>query len=285
MLRRYNETVEKRRMCPNCRAFINMSDRVCPYCGVQLGPRVADLRGSQVASSFLPRLTTTSMIVLIINVVWYILEIVMGWATGHGLQLDNVSIDLGLSWGPYVLVGGQWWRLVTAGFLHGGIFHLLMNSYALIILVTEVEQFYGTNRFIVAYIFSTICGFLSSCLIHPRTPSLGASAAAYGLIGIMLAMTVGRRTHPLAHLVKAQYSQWLIFGIILSVMPGGRIDLAAHIGGFAGGFVIGLIAGLPSLPGSPRENFWRIAAGFTLALTLYCFYKDFIFVTTHRGLL
>jgi rhomboid protease GluP len=269
-------------MCPNCRAFITTSDRVCPYCGVQLGPRVVDLRSSQIASSFIPRITSTAVIVLLINVVWYVLEIVVAWSTGRGLQLDNVTVDLGLSWGPYVFMG-QWWRLITAGFLHGGILHLLMNSYALFILVTEVEQFYGTSRFIVAYVFSTFAGFLTSCIVHPRTPSLGASAAAYGLIGIMLAMTIGKRTHPLAHLVRAQYTQWLIFGIILSVV-GSHVDLAAHVGGFIGGFIIGVVAGLPSLPGSARENFWRIAAGFTLALTLYCIYQDFQFFRSHPGI-
>ena len=270
-------------MCPNCRAFITISDRVCPYCGVQLGPRVADLRATQVASSFLPRANTTAIIILAINVAFYLLQLVFSAREGQGFTLDNPTADLGLKWVPYI-AAGQWWRLITAGFLHGGILHLLMNSYALFILVTEVEQFYGTNRFIVAYIFSTFTGFLASSIFSPGTPSLGASAAAYGLIGVMLAMTVGRRTHPLAHLVRAQYTQWLIFGIVMSVW-GSHIDLSAHLGGFAGGFVVGLIAGLPSLPGSPRENFWKIAAGFAVALTLYCFFQDFLFVRAHPAIM
>jgi rhomboid protease GluP len=196
----------------------------------------------------------------------------------------HVRVDLGASYGPYVF-GGQWWRLITAGFLHEGIVHIAMNSYALLILVTESDQFYGTNRLIVAYVFSTLTGFGLSCLLHPAQPSLGASAPAFGLMGLMLAMTVGRRTHPLAHLVKAQYTQWLIFGLVLSFMPGFQVDWAAHIGGLIGGFVVGLLAGLPGLPGSARENFWRVAAGFAVALTLYCFYKDFLFVVhATRGL-
>jgi rhomboid protease GluP len=274
-------------MCPNCRAFITTSDRVCPYCGVQLGPRVVDVRASEVASSFLPRANTTAIIVLVINVAFYLLEIILSSGSGRGLNIDSISgraiLLLGCKWGPSI-AGGEWWRLITAGFLHGGILHILMNSYALFILVTEVEQFYGTSRFIVAYIFSTFTGFLASYLFSPMSPSLGASAAAYGLIGIMLAMTIGHRTHPLAHLVRAQYMQWLIFGIIMSVW-GSHIDLSAHIGGFAGGFAVGLVAGLPGLPGSPRENFWRMAAGFAVALTLYCFYKDFLFLRANIGAL
>src|SRR5579875_2339595 len=64
----YNEAVETRRMCPNCRAFITIKDRVCPYCGVQLGPRAVDMRASQVAASLLPTANLTSLIVLVINV-------------------------------------------------------------------------------------------------------------------------------------------------------------------------------------------------------------------------
>ncbi len=262
-------------MCPNCRAFINISDRVCPYCGVQLGPRVVDVRRSEVASSFLPRLTTATLVILFLNLAFFLLEIGVQAAVGGGVNLLHIRIDLGFSFGPYNF-GGQWWRLITAGFLHEGLLHIAMNSYALLILVTEADQFYGTSRFIVAYVFSTLTGFLLSCLLHPQAASLGASAAAFGLMGLMLAMTVGKRVHPLAHLVRAQYTQWLVFGLALSFW--GSTDWAAHIGGFLGGFFVGLVAGLPTLPGSPRENFWKTAAGFAVALTVYCFYRDFIWV-------
>lgn len=264
-------------MCPNCRAFISISDRVCPYCEVQLGPRIVDTRPSQSAGSFMPRLTNASIAVLLINLIWFGLEIFVGWFAGRGVAIENVSVDLGFSYAPYVL-HGQWWRLITAGFLHGGIIHIAMNSYALLILVTESEQFYGLYRFIVAYVFSTFTGFLASCLVHPFTPSLGASAAAFGLMGLMLAMTVGRRVHPVAHLVKAQYTQWVLFGLVMSFLPFSHVDWAAHIGGLAGGFLVGIVAGLPGLPGSSKENFWRVGAGITVALTLYCFFRDFAFV-------
>src|SRR5581483_451007 len=144
------ETVEKRRMCPNCRAFITVTDRVCPYCGVQLGPRAVDLRASQFAASFLPRANLTSIIVLIVS--HQLANTPLGTLNGQ------VAVLLGAEHPTYIH-GGQWWRLITAGFLHGGFWHIAMNSWSLFILVTEVEQFYGTSRLIVAYIFSTITGF------------------------------------------------------------------------------------------------------------------------------
>ena len=150
-----------------------------------------------------------------------------------------------------------------------------MNSYALFILVTEAEQFYGTARLIVAYVFSSVCGFILSLIMSPNTPSLGASAAAFGLLGLMLAMAVGRRSDPLVQAVRAHYGQYLVFSLVLSVFPG--IDISAHIGGAIGGFIVGLVAGLPGLPSSPRERFWQTVAALVLLITALAIVQDFVF--------
>ncbi|HLH03342.1 MAG TPA: rhomboid family intramembrane serine protease [Bryobacteraceae bacterium] len=255
-------------MCPNCRAFITMADRVCPYCGVQLGPRAVDVRASQLAASFIPHANLTAIIILAINVAFYLLEVALSKSTSISGQ---VAVLLGAKYAP-LIHAGQHWRLLTAGFLHGGFIHIFMNSWSLFILVTEVEQFYGTSRLIVAYIFSTVTGFYLSYLWSPGALSLGASAACFGLIGIMLAMGMRNRADPLTHAVRAHYGQWLIIGIVLSLVPG--IDIAAHIGGFIGGFVVGFLAGLPGLPNTPKETLWRVLAGVALAVTVYAFLQD-----------
>jgi rhomboid protease GluP len=153
--------------------------------------------------------------------------------------------------------------------------HIGMNSYALFILVTEVEQFYGSARLIFAYVLSTVTGFLLSTLMSPMALSVGASAAAFGLIGIMLALGVRRRNDPLVQLIRQRYMQWVIFSVVLTVFSRG-IDIWAHAGGFAGGFLVGVVAGLPSLPGSPSERFWKLAAGAALVVTAIAFLLDFL---------
>jgi len=168
-----------------------------------------------------------------------------------------VLTDSGIEFAPFVF-GGQWWRLITAGFLHGGLLHVAMNSYSLWILVTETEHFYGTSRLTVAYVVSTITGFALAAVMTPRSPVLGASCAAFGLIGTMLAMGFRNRAEPLSQAVRSQYGTWLVYGIVMSLWGG--VSLAGHLGGFAGGLAIGWIAGLPGLPGSPRERFWSMAA-------------------------
>ena len=259
-------------MCPNCRAFITTSDRVCPYCGVQLGPRAVDLRAAQFASSFVPRANLTSVIILIINCAFYLAEVAVSYKLSKSMQVPTqVAILMGAKYAP-LIHAGQSWRLLTAGFLHGSLIHLLMNSWSLFILVTEVEQFYGTNRLIAAYVFSTITGFLASLYWSPGSISLGASAACFGMFGIMLAMGLRHRSDPLAQAVRAHYSQWLVIGLVLSLYPG--IDIAAHIGGFLGGLVVGWFGGLPGLPNTPRETLWKVLAGLALAATLYAFVQD-----------
>jgi rhomboid protease GluP len=249
-------------MCPNCRAFITINDRVCPYCEANVGPRAVDLRPNAFAASFLPSANLTSIIVLSINLAFFLGQ----------LALSSRVEDPGIAYSFAVFRQGQWWRLITSGFLHGGWLHLLMNSWSLFILVTEVEQFYGTNRLIVAYVFSTFSGFLLACFLSPH-PVLGASCAAFGLMGIMLAMGIGQRADPLTQAVRRHYGQWLVIGIVMSLQGG--ISLSGHIGGLLGGFVVGLIAGRPGQPASPREQFWKVVAYTAVAIVLYCWYLDF----------
>jgi len=261
-------------MCPNCRAFITINDRVCPYCDASLGPRAVDLRPNALVASFLPRANLTSIIVLVVNLAFFLVQL----GLSHSLTNTDGGVDaaLGVAFSDYAF-HGQWWRLITAGFLHGSWVHLLMNSWSLFILVTEVEQFYGTNRFLVAYVFSTFTGFLLACYLTPHIPILGASCAAFGLMGVMLAMGIGKRADPLTQAVRQHYGQWLIFGLVLSL--GGGISLWGHVGGLIGGFIVGLIAGRPGHPGSPRELFWKIAAIASVAFVCLCWYMDFAFIS------
>ncbi|HEX4773457.1 MAG TPA: hypothetical protein VH351_21680, partial [Bryobacteraceae bacterium] len=76
--------MEKRRMCPNCRAFITITDRVCPYCNVQLGPRVVDTRASQLVASFLPRANLTSIVILSLNCFFFLIELIFNMKYGVG---------------------------------------------------------------------------------------------------------------------------------------------------------------------------------------------------------
>src|SRR5579885_1157891 len=105
---------EKRRMCPNCRAFITTSDRVCPYCGVHVAPRAVDVRNpSAILGGLIPASKFTTSLILILNIGIYIAN-----------YFDQRLFFLGDKNSAAILFGHQYWRLVTAGFLHGGLLHI-----------------------------------------------------------------------------------------------------------------------------------------------------------------
>jgi len=227
----------------------------------------------------------TSVIILVINITFFLLELIVNHQRYQG-PLDTLYpqtlVDMGAKFAPYI-AAGQYWRLITAGFLHGGFLHIAMNSWVLFDLVSEVEQFYGTSRLIFAYVFSTITGFWLSALWHPMAPSVGASAPCFGLIGIMLAMGLRQRSDPMTQAVRSYYGRWAVYALVFSFLPGFNTDIAAHVGGLVGGFAVGLLAGLPGLPNTPREQLWKALAGFAVAITAYAFLQDYLaFAGLHR---
>ncbi len=259
-------------MCPHCRAFITASDKVCPYCNERVGPRSVERQGSsqEFLAGFIPQAHFTTVIILLINFGLYAATAIYSQKSGHG-SLFDVDIqtlrDFGAKFFPQGYVP-QWWRLVTAGFLHKGVFHILMNSWALFDLGASVEEAYGTARMLVIYVVSSIAGFYFSMLWNPDVTSIGASAAICGLLGAMLALGLKDRSS-MGDAMRGMYVRWLVFIMIISLFGG--VDMAAHVGGVAGGFVVGYVAGQPGRIRSPLETLWKIGAWLSVVMTLGSF--------------
>lgn len=265
--------MDNRRMCPNCRAFITTDDKVCPYCDVKVGARQVDRRSpADVLGGLIPHARFTTVVILLINTGLYAAMVLhMMRAGGRGSVTDfdlQTLFDFGAKYGPAVR-GGQLWRLVTAGFLHGGILHFLMNSWVLFDLGAQTEERYGTARYLVFYFVTTITGFYASYFWSPVL-SIGSSAGIFGLIGAMIALGVRDRSSYGAA-VRAHYTQWAVYGLLMGLMPFFATDNAAHIGGLAGGFALAYVAGTPRFSGTV-EQAWRIAAGVTVVATAVCFF-------------
>lgn len=187
-------------------------------------------------------------ILLDLNILIFILMVING---ANIMQPDNESL---LNWGanfrPMTLEGG-WWRLITNCFLHIGIFHLLMNMYALLYIGVLLEPHLGRTRFISAYLLTGITASLASLWWHDLTISAGASGAIFGMYGVFLAMLTTNLIEKTAR--KALLTSIAIFvGYNLINGLKGGIDNAAHIGGLLGGLVIGYTL-IPSLK-KPDEN-------------------------------
>jgi rhomboid protease GluP len=253
-------------MCPHCRAFITSSDRVCPYCGVTVGPRSVELRNpGQILGGLIPQAHFTTILILLINLGLFVASSLLSRTMGANMALWA----LGGKYGPSIWQDHQWWRLVTAGFLHGGLLHIAMNSWVLYDLGAQVEQVYGTARFLVIYFVGTIGGFYLSVLMNPVL-SIGSSAGITGLIGAMIAFGVANRTS-VGRAIRNFYLRWVVYIAAFGLIGGLGTDNWAHAGGLAAGFVVGYVAGTPVRSSLGREAMWRALAAACLVVTVFCF--------------
>jgi rhomboid protease GluP len=268
--------MDPRRMCPHCRAFITTKDRVCPYCHEAVAPKQSG-GDSTLFAGFIPHVRFNTMIILLINFGLYMATALFSMNSGNEsafLTIDNRTlVAFGAKYNPLIVMG-EWWRLVTAGFLHGGILHILMNSWVLFDLGAQVEEFYGASRMLVIYFVGTVVGFYASAWWSPAI-STGSSAGICGLLGAMIAYGVHNKTS-LGSAIRGMYIRWAVYILVLGMLPFLPIDNAAHVGGLAGGFGVGYIAGTPGRLRSPVEYIWKIAAGLGILITALCFLKMYL---------
>ena len=264
-------------MCPHCRAFITSRDRVCPYCQETVGARAIDLRDDSPIGGFIPQRNFTTVLILLVNFGFYAATVVTSMNAGNQnavMQLDGPTLFAFGAKFPAAIWAGEYWRLVTAGFLHGGLVHIAMNSWAMFSLGAQVDEIYGTSRMLVIYFVSSVLGFAFSTLFSASL-SIGASAGICGLIGAMIAL--GMRHHnPIGDAVRGAYLRWAGMILIIGFLPMFHIDNAAHIGGLAGGFGVAWIAGEPGRIGSPTERLWRVAGLLSILITVVCFLKMYL---------
>jgi rhomboid protease GluP len=264
-------------MCPHCRAFITTEDKVCPYCDAQIGPRAIDVRSPRdLLGGAIPHARFTTTIILTINIGLYVACMLYSMRAGNEgafMDLDGRTLFVFGAKLTEAIFAGEYWRLVTAGFLHGGLLHILMNSWVLFDLGAQVEEVFGTSRMVPIYFVSTITGFLASSFWNPGL-SVGASAGIFGLMGAMIAFGTKHRS-ALGDATKGMYIRWALFMLVIGLF-GFQIDNAAHIGGLAGGFGTAWIADVPSIRSHPRERIWTFVMYACLALTAAAFAEMFL---------
>ena len=262
-------------MCPNCRAFITNSDKVCPYCNQQIGRRAVETRQpGAILGGLIPQAHFTTILILLINVGLFAATQMLSKSYGG----DTIAlVALGAKYGPEIVQNGEWWRLVTAGFLHGNLLHIGMNSWALYSLGALTEHIYGTARFLVIYFVATVAGYYLSFVHAPLQVSIGASAGITGLIGAMIAWGVAHRSR-IGSDIRNQFIQWVVYLVVIGMVPG--VDNAAHIGGFVGGFAAGWVAGTPVVSAREREAMWRVLAAVAVIVTAYSFLMVYLHFPT-----
>ena len=217
----------ERPICPDCMTVTPVGMR-CPECARQR----TRVRG--VAPGLRAGRAPATYALIAINVAAFVAAV----ATGSGGDLLNAGGTVfrhGSLFGPAV-ANGEWWRIVTGGFLHAGLFHIALNMFALYVLGTLLEPAIGTPRFLAVYFASLLAGAFGALLLTPDSPTVGASGAIFGLLAA--AFVIAR------HRGVAQLASQLGFFILLNLvftLGASNISIGGHLGGLAAGGLSGLL--------------------------------------------
>lgn len=208
-------------------------------------------------------------------VIVFIIELLFGIYPTTGLTNPHVATLISLGGSSYILVkeSGQWYRLLTAIFLHGNLAHLLINMYALAIVGGILEPIIGAGWYLALFFLAGISGtFLSMLFNEPHVTSVGASGAIMGIFTVAL-IIIAKYSSDEARTITI--AGWLP-AFILSMLPlSPRIDYIGHIGGALGGFLVAILLILLWSPHTMKPRFavmgWLIGILGVLA-TIYSFY-------------
>jgi membrane associated rhomboid family serine protease len=196
----------------------------CPECASQK-TRVRTLRSTTTEP-------VVTYVLIAINVILFLAE----GRFGVGSQSGGTTIyDKFALFGPSV-ANGDWWRIVTGGFLHAGLLHIFFNMYLLYLLGQMLEPAIGSVRFTLIYFVALLAGSLGALVVSPNAVTVGASGAVFGLMGAAAVELRARGINPF----DTGIGGLIVFNLIFSFVFSG-ISIGGHIGGLIGGAAAGLL--------------------------------------------
>jgi rhomboid protease GluP len=268
------ENQPRPKLCPACGSLVGINATRCHECGANLRFSLAAL--SKGLSGFFGGQAPVTTVVLIVNILMFaatwLVSLSRGQGQGFGILFGmNGEALYRLGMGiPFRYDDFSWYRLVTADYLHGGLIHIGLNMMVLLDIGPVVEEVYGSARY---FFFYTVCGFSGSLLsaTFSSNPSVGASGAILGLIGMLIAIT-SRRGGAYMQQLRGRLISWVVSIFAIGLFFGGlRTDNWAHFGGLAAGFLLGRVFA-DRQPMNSRERNIAYALGWSaFAAVIACF--------------
>lgn len=245
-LRDKEEAEPRPKLCPACGTLVGAMAKKCHECGTSMSLSMAAV--SRSIGDAVPQETPVTYFILIAN---FMLFTVCLAATGQltgafnlfgGIRGDVLYRLGGRVTGP--ILEGEVWRLVMPIFLHGGLMHIGMNMFVLKDLGPQLEETYGSARYLFLYLVTGVLGFAWTTAWGVLTGnffgiSIGASGSLMGLLGLAIAITTLRGGAYMQMLRGQLLRSFAVIIMLGLIVPG--IDNAAHIGGFVSGFLLGRV--------------------------------------------
>ena len=208
---------------------------------------------SKIENIFKDKGPYITYVLIAINVLLYLIPILMG---NYDYIINKYCVH-----GPSIRIG-EYYRLITGIFLHGSLIHLFFNAYALYVIGSQIENYFGRIKYLIIYLVSGLMGALFSMIFGGNVASIGASGAIFGLMGALLYFGYHYRVY-LGNVLKTQLIPLIIFNLFLGFVLNG-VDNFAHIGGLIGGLLITKALGVKDKSTVfDRVNGWIIVTIFT----------------------
>ena len=199
-----------------------------------------------------------------LNVAVALGTLLSGASAGGGGGIGGSSLLADGSVSRFTVDEGEYWRILTAGFLHIGFFHLLFNMWVLYILGGLLEPAIGRLRFGIVYFVSLLAGSFGALLLEPDAPTAGASGAVFGLMGAAVVVMRNRGMNPMESGLG-----WMIGLNLLITFAVPNISIGGHLGGLAGGALAALaLFELPDRVRLPRPAAAAAASVIGVAATV-----------------
>jgi len=229
-------------ICPSCGRLVGVNDKECLSCG-RRNPGMWGLTG---VLRGLGRDAGFVQLVLGASILLYGASLLLdtGGIRSGGLSLLQPSggslFALGASGAIPVFGYGHWWTVLSAGWLHAGLLHILFNMLWVRQLAPETAELYGPSRMVILYTLSSVTGFLLTSLVGLFLPFLGGArftvGASASLFGLLAALVYYGRRAGSRHLGSQAWSYAIVL-FVMGFLPGFAADNWAHLGGFAGGYL------------------------------------------------
>ena len=210
---------------------------ICPDCmtPTPVGMRCPECARDRTRVQRLPSLSRTpvaTQALIGLNVLAFLVETAAGAPLGGGGG-GTVWVH-GVLFGPAISMNDEYWRLVTAGFLHDGLFHLFVNMISLYFVGSALEPAIGRVNFLAVYFVSLLAGSFGALWFSPGIPTLGASGAIFGIFGALIIVARNRGIP----IWQSGLGYVLVFNLIFSLSVRG-ISVGDHLGGLVGGLITG----------------------------------------------
>ncbi len=258
------------KICPACNALVGISATRCHECGASLRFSLAAL-SKKLSGVFGETETPVTSVLLVANILMLGVSWVLTTQAGEGGGLhtllgmsSDATYRLGASHPYGIFYQHEWWRLVTAMFLHGGLIHIGFNMMSLLQLGPAMEELYGSPRYLFLYVVTGAFGFLTS--VWTGHFSVGASGALLGLVGAMLAVT-SKRGGAFMRDLRSRLITSVVILFAIGLLGSFAIDNYAHMGGFAAGFLFGKVY-VDRQPMNSREKQTAYALGWIAGIVV-----------------